>query len=109
MMSRPLMSRCRSRVIWTLPEDLVAFFIRGQADEFHLAFQLGGADQVRHKDEAPVENAHEHGVLVVEPLIQPVAQLLDAGMDLVLGDEDLQNILVHIALSHCGFLHLLIQ
>ena len=107
MMSRPEMSRCRSRVIWTEPEDLVAFLY--EADELHLAFQLSGPDQVRHKDEAAVENAHKHGVLVVEPVIQLVAQLPGAVADLVLGDEDLQDILIHVALSHCGFLHLLLR
>ncbi len=82
MMSRPEISRCRSRVIWTQPEGLGGVFIRGQADELHLAFQLSGPDQVRHKDEAAAENPHKHGVLVVEPVIQRVSQLLGAVADL---------------------------
>ena len=72
-----------------------------KADELHLAFQLGGADQVRHENEAAVEDAHKHGVLVLESVIKLVAQLLDTGLDLLFRQQDLQDVLIHITLCHC--------
>ena len=53
-----------------------------------------------HEDEAPFQNTHEQGVLVVERIIQLVTQLLHTGLDLLLGQQDLQNILIHITLCH---------
>ena len=74
--------------------------VGGHADKLQLALELCGTHQIRHEDEAPLQNTHKQGVLVVERIIQLVTQLLHTGLDLLLGQQDLQNILIHITLCH---------
>ena len=76
-------------------------------DEFNVALELAGAHNVGHEDERALQHAEEQGVLVLQALIERIAHLLHARSELLLGIQYLQDILIHIALSHSFFLHFL--
>ena len=69
-------------------------------DELDLALDLAGADEVGHEQEAALEHADKQRVLVLEPVIELVAELLYARLDLLLAEEHPQKVLIHCAFCH---------
>ena len=76
-------------------------------DEFNIALELAGAHDVGHEDERALQHAEKQGIFALEALVELVAHLLHARFELLLGIQYLQDVLIHIALSHSFFLHFL--
>ena len=76
-------------------------------DELNVTLELAGAHDVGHEDKRTLQYAEKQGIFVLEALVELVAHLLYARFELLLGIQYLQDILIHIALSHSFFLHFL--
>ena len=70
--------------------------IGADGDEFHVALDLTGPDQIRHEHEGSLQHPQEQRVAVVELLIQDLTQFSDAGLDLFLRHQDLQDVVLHL-------------
>lgn len=59
------------------------------------------------KMKEPFSTPEKQGIFALEALVELVAHLLHARFELLLGIQYLQDVLIHIALSHSFFLHFL--
>ena len=76
-------------------------FIGADGDELHIAFELAGPDQVRHKDKGALQNPQEQRIFSRKPFIERAAQLRDAAFELLLRHQDLEKVLLHLAFHGC--------
>ena len=74
-----------------------AVLIGADGDELHVALHLASPDQVRHEYERPLQHAQKQRVLAMKLLIQLRAHFGDAGLQLLLCHQDLQDIPFHLA------------
>mgnify|MGYP005965890693 CR=1 FL=1 len=84
-----------------------AVLIRADGHELNVAHDLRGPHQIGHEDEGALQHAEKQGIFALEALVELVAHLLHARFELLLGIQYLQDVLIHIALSHSFFLHFL--
>lgn len=71
--------------------------VGADGDELHVALHLASPDQVRHEYERPLQHAQKQRVLAMKLLIQLRAHFGDAGLQLLLRHQDLQDIPFHLA------------